>query len=49
MTAVDQVSGPVLFARYAFPPNQLGYCGPDDAAGFFTSGVSGDEIGRAHV
>lgn len=23
-------SGPVLFARYAFPPNMLGYCGPDD-------------------
>ncbi len=45
MTAIDQVSGPVLFARYAFPPNQLGYCGPDDAAGFFTSGVSGDDQG----
>ncbi|BCJ33381.1 hypothetical protein Athai_08840 [Actinocatenispora thailandica] len=23
--------GPVLFARYAYPPNALGYCGPDDA------------------
>ena len=23
-------SGPVLFARYAYPPNALGYCGPDD-------------------
>ena len=22
--------GPVLFARYAFPPNALGYCGPAD-------------------
>ncbi len=22
-------SGPVLFARYAFGPNRLGYCGPD--------------------
>jgi hypothetical protein len=22
--------GDVLFARYAFPPNELGYCGPDD-------------------
>ncbi|HET6964109.1 MAG TPA: DUF6390 family protein [Acidimicrobiales bacterium] len=22
--------GPVLFARYAYPPNELGYCGPDD-------------------
>lgn len=25
-------SGPVLFARYAYPPNELGYCGPDAAA-----------------
>jgi len=24
-------SGPVLFARYAFGPNRLGYCGPDAA------------------
>jgi hypothetical protein len=24
--------GPVLFARYAYPPNALGYCGPDDSA-----------------
>ena len=24
-------SGPVLFARYAYPPNALGYCGPDAA------------------
>ncbi|GGC17417.1 DUF6390 family protein [Cellulomonas carbonis] len=23
------VDGPVLFARYAYPPNSLGYCGPD--------------------
>jgi hypothetical protein len=23
--------GPVLFARYAYPPNALGYCGPADA------------------
>lgn len=24
-------SGAVLFGRYAFPPNRLGYCGPDDS------------------
>ncbi|WP_067887695.1 DUF6390 family protein [Nocardia vaccinii] len=29
MTAV---SGPQLFARYAYAPNALGYCGPPDAA-----------------
>ncbi len=40
-----EVSGPVLFARYAFPPNQLGYCGPTDAAGFLARGVNGDERG----
>ena len=22
--------GPLLFARYAYPPNALGYCGPQD-------------------
>lgn len=25
-------AGALLFGRYAFPPNQLGYCGPDDHA-----------------
>jgi len=24
--------GTLLFARYAYPPNELGYCGPDGAA-----------------
>lgn len=24
-------SGALLFGRYAFPPNRLGYCGPDDS------------------
>lgn len=24
--------GPLLFARYAYPPNELGYCGPPDSA-----------------
>jgi Family of unknown function (DUF6390) len=23
-----QLAGPAMFARYAFPPNELGYCGP---------------------
>ena len=41
----ERVSGPVLFARYAFPPNNLGYCGPDDPAGFFRSGVTRDDHG----
>jgi hypothetical protein len=25
-------SGTALFARYAYPPNELGYCGPEDAS-----------------
>lgn len=31
-TDATPASGPVLFARYAYPPNSLGLCGPDDAA-----------------
>jgi len=26
-------SGQVLFGRYAYPPNELGYCGPNDGGG----------------
>jgi Family of unknown function (DUF6390) len=36
-----EVPGPVLFVRYAFPPNQHGYCGPADSASFFEYGVTG--------
>jgi hypothetical protein len=38
------VSGPILFARYAYGPNRLGLCGPDDAPALF-GGTSegGDE------
>src|SRR4051794_10476831 len=35
------VPGPVLFARYAFPPNSHGFCGPSDHVGFFEYGVAG--------
>jgi uncharacterized protein DUF6390 len=35
------VSGDVLFARYAFPPNELGYCGPDDADVLLEHATSG--------
>jgi hypothetical protein len=33
------VEGPVLFARYAFPPNHHHYCGPADDVAFFESGT----------
>jgi len=40
------VPGPVLFARYAYPPNSHGYCGPGDAGAFFEYGVAGaDDLG----
>jgi hypothetical protein len=31
----------VLFARYAYPPNELGYCGPDEAAALLASTAAG--------
>lgn len=39
MTATA-TSGPVRFARFAFPPNRLGYCGPGDGSelAHYTSG-----------
>jgi hypothetical protein len=37
--------GPVLFARYAFPPNSHGFCGPADHGGFFEYGVAGVDAG----
>jgi hypothetical protein len=30
--APERISGAVLFGRYAYPPNELGYCGPDEHA-----------------
>jgi Family of unknown function (DUF6390) len=43
--AATPVSGPVLFARYAFPPNHHGYCGPADNEAFFQYGVAGFDDG----
>lgn len=40
------VSGPVLFSRYAFPPNLHGYCGPPDHVAFFENGVAGNPDGE---
>lgn len=41
---MGRVSGPVLFARYAYPPNALGYCGPDDPAALL--GLAADDRPR---
>ena len=34
--------GLVLFARYAYAPNELGYCGPAETQALFDLGVRGD-------
>ena len=34
----EMTTGQVLFGRYAYPPNELGYCGPADGGG--TSGLA---------
>jgi hypothetical protein len=48
-TPPPRASGPLLFARFAYPPNALGYCGPD--AGdvlleYADAGVSDPELRR---
>jgi hypothetical protein len=35
-----------LFARYAYPPNQLGYCGPEDASALLDTAT---EEGRRRI
>jgi hypothetical protein len=42
--AQRSVPGPVLFARYAYPPNALGYCGPADAAGLYGAAAEGSDL-----
>jgi hypothetical protein len=41
MTADTSNDGALLFGRYAFPPNRLGYCGPDDHQALFEYVTSG--------
>jgi hypothetical protein len=41
------MSGAWLFARYAYAPNKLGYCGPPESATLATAGV--DEASAAEV
>jgi hypothetical protein len=37
------VSGTELFARYAYPPNELGYCGPGEPATLLEAAVEGGQ------
>jgi hypothetical protein len=42
--------GPLLFARYAYPPNELGYCGPDDHRALLEYAAMGTvDPGLAHL
>jgi hypothetical protein len=46
---VEPVSGPLTFARFAAPPNVLGYCGTEDHDGFvgnLRAGLDGPELIR---
>jgi hypothetical protein len=36
------IDGPHLFARYAYPPNAPGYCGPGDSRGLLEEGATFD-------
>jgi hypothetical protein len=42
-TARAPASGPLRFARYAYGPNRLGLCGPDDAAALFGEATLGGD------
>jgi hypothetical protein len=39
--------GALLFARYAYPPNELGYCGPDGAAALLRADAPAEIARRA--
>lgn len=36
------LAGAILFARYAYAPNELGYCGPAETQALFELGATGD-------
>jgi Family of unknown function (DUF6390) len=42
-------AGPVLFARYAYPPNALGYCGPADPSALLTAAAEADIRGLGRL
>jgi hypothetical protein len=43
---VRPAPGPIRFARYAFGPNRLGYCGPDASAELFAQATRGGDLGK---
>jgi hypothetical protein len=43
---LDTVPGPIRFARYAYGPNRLGYCGPDAADELLGEAAEGGDLRR---
>lgn len=41
---IPPAPGPIRFARYAFGPNRLGYCGPDEAGELFAQATAGRDL-----
>jgi hypothetical protein len=41
---IPPAPGPIRFARYAFGPNRLGYCGPDEAGELFQQATLGRDL-----
>lgn len=39
-------AGHALFAQYAYPPNELGYCGPEDTAALLRAGNEMPSVAR---
>ncbi|WP_199740281.1 DUF6390 family protein [Saccharopolyspora rhizosphaerae] len=42
-------SGPAMFARYAYPPNELGYCGPPSAEELLSSASAEDVVSESEL
>jgi hypothetical protein len=42
-------NGPAMFARFAYPPNALGLCGPDDHAALLHAAAEPDSAGAAEI
>lgn len=43
---VAPIAGPIRFARYAYGPNRLGYCGPDAAEELLGEAAGGGDLRR---
>jgi Family of unknown function (DUF6390) len=43
---ISPAPGPIRFARYAFGPNRLGYCGTDGSGELFAQATGGHDLAR---